>query len=84
MGLTRRDKKNQAHFRQKKILELVSEPGGMSCTRLAERFSVTRGDIINDIRDLRAMGYTIQTSMTTEDKMYTALFELQRTPKSPS
>lgn len=79
MGLTRRDKKNQAHFRQKKILELVSEPGGMSCTRLAERFSVTRGD-----RDLRAMGYTIQTSMTTEDKMYTALFELQRTPKSPS
>lgn len=83
MGLTKLDKKGQAIFRQKKILELISKPGGMSCTRLADKFAVSRGTIINDIRDLRGMGYPIQTSMVVERKMYSASFELLRTPKAP-
>ena len=83
MGQTKQDKKAKSRFRQKKILELISEPGGMSCTRLAEKFHVSRGDIINDIRDLRAMGYPVQTSMTVENKMYSALFELPKIPDWP-
>lgn len=83
MGQTKLDKKGQAIFRQKKILELISKPGGMSCTRLAKKFNVARGTIINDIRDLRAMGYPVQTSMTVEEKMYSALFELTKPPRWP-
>lgn len=83
MGQMKLDKRGQAIFRQKKILELISKPGGMSCTRLAEKFHVSRGDIINDIRDLRAMGYPVQTSMTVEEKMYSALFELTKPPRWP-
>ena len=83
MGQTERDKKAAARFRQKKILELISKPGGMSCTRLSKKFNVSRGTIINDIRDLRAMGYPVQTSMTVESKMYSALFELPKIPEWP-
>lgn len=80
MGLTRRDKKNQARFRQKKILELVSKPGGASATQLSERFHVGRHIIIQDVRDLRAMGYPIQTYMKTEKNIYGVAFELVHLP----
>lgn len=83
MGQMKLDKRGQAIFRQKKILELISKPGGMSCTRLARKLNVPRGTIINDIRDLRAMGYPVQTSMTVEEKMYSALFELTKSPRWP-
>ena len=81
MGLT--EKEQRVYGRQLEILRLISKPGGMSCTRLADKFAVSRGTIINDIRDLRAMGYPVQTSMTVEEKMYSALFELTKPPRWP-
>ena len=82
MGLT--EKEQRVYGRQLEILRLISKPGGMSCTRLADKFTVSRGTIINDIRDLRKMGYPIQTSMVVEQKMYSASFELPRIPEIPS
>ena len=82
MGLTPDQTKG---FRQSRILQMVSQPGGATSSRLAEYFRVDRGQIVNDIRDLRAQGYPIQTSsMTTEGGMYMAVFEMPRIPKMSS
>lgn len=82
MGLT---KEQTAGYRQSRILQMVSKPGGATSSRLAEHFKVGRGEIINDIRVLRAKGYPIQTSsMVTEGGMYVALFEMPRIPEKSS
>lgn len=81
MGLTKDQTKS---YRQKRILQMVAKPGGATSSRLAEYFRVGRGQIINDIRELRAKGYPIQTSsMVTENGMYVAVFELPRIPEMP-
>lgn len=84
MGQTKLDKKRLAHYRQREILDPISEPGGRTCSYLARKFHVARGEIISDIRDLRMMGYPIQTFMKVEAGLYTAAFELTKVPKQPS
>ena len=75
---TKQEKEYDAHFRQEKIIKLLSV-GKASSAKMAQRFNVSRGQIIQDIRDLRRSGYPIQTSsMTTERGMYVAVFELPK------
>jgi DeoR/GlpR family transcriptional regulator of sugar metabolism len=82
MGLT---KEQTAGYRQSRILQMVSKPGGVTSAKLAEYFKVSRSLIINDIRALRAKGYPIQTSsMVTEGGIYTAVFEMARIPEKSS
>ena len=77
MGRTQQEKDYRSHFRQKKILEILSTPGGATSSRLVETLHSSRSQIMRDIRDLRMNGYPIQvSSMKTEGGMYAAVFEL--------
>lgn len=79
MGLT---KEQAAGYRQSRVLKLIAKPGGATSGKMAGILGVTRGVIINDIKELRKKGYPIQvSSMITEDGMYQANFELMRMPK---
>ena len=82
MGLT---KEQEAGYRQSRVLTLISQPGGATSSNMARRLRVTRGVILNDIKELRRKGYPIQvSSMITEDGMYQANFELMRMPMKRS
>lgn len=79
MGSTR-EQKNE--YRRSRILEIISQPGGSTCSRMAKTFGVTRGVIMSDVRALRAKGHPIQAStMITEEGMYQAVFELMKLPE---
>lgn len=81
MGLT---KEQAAGIRQNKILQFISEPGGSTGNRMAKILETTRGVILKDIIALRQKGYVIEaTSMTTEDRMYVAVYELVKMPSKP-
>ena len=82
MGLT---KEQTTGYRQSRVLKLISKPGGVTSSAIAKTLGVKRGVIINDIKDLRRKGYPSQaSSMTTEDGMYQATFELVKMPAMPS
>ena len=82
MGLT---KEQTAGYRQSRILQMVSRPGGATSYELAKHFKVGRGQIIQDVKELRAKRYPIQSSsMTTEGGMYVVRFELTRIPEESS
>lgn len=80
MGQAKPSKACRLQYRQERILDLISKPGGASATQLSERFHVGRHIIIQDVRDLRAMGYPIQTYMKTEKNIYGVAFELVHPP----
>ena len=81
MGLTKEQKDG---YRQSRVLEYISEPGGATGGKMAKLFKVPRGTIVRDIAELRKKGYPIQvSSMITEDGMYQAVFELMRMPAFP-
>ena len=81
MGLTKEQKDG---YRQSRVLEYISEPGGATGGKMAKLFKVPRGTIVRDIAELRKKGYPIQvSSMVTEDGMYQAVFELMRMPAFP-
>jgi len=84
MGLTKKVIEMLLSDRQREMLKLMKEPGGVSCTQLVEKFNVGRHIIIGDVRDLRAMGYPIQTFMKTEKNLYGVAFELLWIPENLS
>lgn len=82
MGLT---KEQAAGYRRSRVLKLISQPGGATSSKMAGILGVTRGVILNDIKELRKKGYPIQvSSMITEGGMYQANFELMRIPRALS
>lgn len=79
MGITKEEKAAALAERRQRILECVSQPGGSTGNRMAEKFNVARGTILKDIAALRRQGYPIQvSSMITEDEMYVAVYELPK------
>lgn len=79
MGTTKDEKTASQTERREQILKCVSQPGGSTGNRMAKQFKVARGTILKDIAALRRQGYPIQvSSMTTEDEMYVAVYELPK------
>lgn len=67
MGIGNPELIKNAKYRREQILEHVDKPGGITGTKLAEMYGVSRGTILKDISFLRHQGYPIQVSSHIEE-----------------
>lgn len=70
-------KRERQQYRQRKVLEMIAQPGGANTADMAAVFHTKTGVIIRDVIELRRKGWPIRTSsMTTARGKYVAVFEL--------